>query len=129
MSTIITRGFGQAKQGLITRGYGRSLEEAIVAAIEEVTGVKTKRKGRSRQGKLRRDEEYGIEHYTLEVSLSRINDTNIEQPIKNKILESIEKNDSLRMKVSSVNVVSETTEDDTKITVTATIKRKKKNAD
>lgn len=123
MSSIVTRGYGVARQGIITRGYGRALEDIIDDAIEEVTGIRPKRKGRSRQSRRGRDEEQEVEHYTLEVSLKRVNDTVIDVPIRNKIMESIQKNEGLRMKVTHLEVASETSDDDTRIKVTATIKK------
>ena len=125
MSTLITRGYGQARQGIITWGYGRALEEIIEDVIEEVTGRKTKGKGRSRQSRLRRDEQQGVEVYTLEVSLKRINDeVLIDEPIRNKIMERVEDHEGLRMKVSNIEVKSVNKDDDTNIIVTARIKRK-----
>jgi hypothetical protein len=125
MSTIITRGYGQARQGIITRGYGRSLEQIIEEAIEDVTGLRSKKKGRSRASRTRRDEESGVEEYTLEVTLSKVNGILIDEPIRNKILENIQKDEGLKLKVSDVRVKSVTTETETNITVRAMIIRKK----
>jgi phosphoribosylaminoimidazole-succinocarboxamide synthase len=87
MSSIITKGYGVCKEAIITKGYGRRIEKAVVDAIEEITRRRVSGSGTKRKRTIEEDEV--CDEYTISVSLTKLNDDSLLEPIRNNITKRI----------------------------------------
>jgi hypothetical protein len=100
MSTIITQGYGLRREAIITKGYGRGIEEAVVEIVER---LHQRRVGGSRK-EHRVDEKKQEECITIYASLIEANDQDLSKPISNEIKQCFRNHEKINIDVKDVAV-------------------------
>lgn len=124
--SIITKGYGVQKEAIVTQGYGRLIEQAVVDAIEAVTSRRPRgSSAASRRRKKEREQDEDYTEWTVSAIIIDVNDKDLFVPLKHEINKKIK---NLKLDVSVQNISLNKLEDtnETKIEVKIKQVNKKK---
>jgi hypothetical protein len=120
--SIVTKGYGVGREAIITKGYGRNLEQVVVEAIEEIVQRRVGGSGAKRKRII--EDEKLCDEYTISVSLTKLNDSKLLDPIKGNITKCINDFDA-NIDIRNISVQARES-DDVEIVVELVSKKKKR---